>query len=132
MSIPTQAVKAVIINKKEEILLLQRNPNQYGTDVWDLPGGLIDPGEQDGDALIREAKEELDVNIKIIKKLPGWSFIRLGDKKEISVQNYLCKIASGNIKLSNEHKNYKWIKKNIKQYPVKDNSFYKALKGLKY
>ena len=131
MSIPTQAVKAVIINENGEILLLQRNPNQYGTDVWDLPGGLIDPGEKEESSLLREIKEELNIEAKIKEKSKQWSFIRLGDKKEVTIQNYTCNLLEGNIKLSNEHKDYKWVNlKNIKQYRVKDKSFYKSLENL--
>jgi 8-oxo-dGTP diphosphatase len=131
MSIPTKAVKGIILNKEKELLLLQRNPNQYGTDVWDLPGGLIDHGEKEEDALIRETREELSVNIIIKEKSKKWSFIRLGDEKEVVVQNYICQIIDGDIKLSEEHKDYKWAKlENIKQYRVKNDSFYKSLENL--
>jgi len=68
MSIPTKAVKAVIKNSKNEILFVKGNPKNHKHLLWDLPGGLIDPGESEATALCREIKEELGQDIKIVKK----------------------------------------------------------------
>lgn len=56
--LPKTAVKAMILNESNKILLLQRNPKLRGTDNWDLPGGLVEQGEDPEQALIREVKEE--------------------------------------------------------------------------
>ena len=131
MNLPTNAVKGIITNEKGEILLLQRNPNKYGGDVWDLPGGLMDQEENEKDTLIREVKEELNVDIKILGKKNKWKFIRLGDKKTVEVQNYICEIIGGNIELSSEHKDYKWVSlKDMQKYEVKDKSLYESLKNI--
>lgn len=124
----SNAVKAIIFNYEHKMLLLQRNAKHADdTDNWDLPGGLVDEGEDEKDALAREIREELDVNSHILSKSGKWNFIRPSDKKKISVQNYVCKI-DGNIKLSRTHKKYAWIRKeDITKYPVKDQSIYSAL-----
>lgn len=63
-------VKIVLINDRNEILLNLRdvdhpeNPN-----VWALPGGGVDPGESEEEALVREVKEEINYNLKEYKKL---------------------------------------------------------------
>jgi 8-oxo-dGTP diphosphatase len=36
---------------------------------WELPGGKVDPGERDEDALVRECREELDVDISLEGRL---------------------------------------------------------------
>lgn len=56
------AVFAFIMNAKNELLVTERAFEPYkGT--LDLPGGFINPGETAENALIRELKEELNIDI---------------------------------------------------------------------
>lgn len=49
-----------------EVLLARRRPaKQALPDVWDLPGGCVEDGESELDALARELREELDVRIAL-------------------------------------------------------------------
>lgn len=58
------AVAGIIENEKGEILLTVRGREpEKGT--LDLPGGFVDPGETAEEALIREVKEELNIDVKI-------------------------------------------------------------------
>jgi mutator protein MutT len=56
------AVAAIIVNEKNELLLTKRafEPDKG---MLDLPGGFVDPGETAENALIREIKEELNLDI---------------------------------------------------------------------
>jgi ADP-ribose pyrophosphatase YjhB (NUDIX family) len=56
------AVAAIILNNKEEILFTVRAKDP-GKGTLDLPGGFIDLHERAEDAVIREIKEELDLDI---------------------------------------------------------------------
>ncbi len=128
MDIPTRAVKAVILNKDHKILFLQRNPKTRDSSVWDLPGGLVEYGEDEKSALAREVAEELGLECSVIKKAGSWQFYRRHDKKTVYVQNYLCRTEDGNIVLSDEHISYSWVMiKDIRDYPVKDISLYISL-----
>ena len=59
------SAKALVFNKKSEILLCQEH-----TGVWDLPGGGIDHGETPHQALKREVMEEMGVAVLEIAKHP--------------------------------------------------------------
>ncbi len=49
-------------NKKEILLLLRKNTG-HGDGLYDLPGGHVDSNEDIFDAMIREAKEEIGIDI---------------------------------------------------------------------
>lgn len=64
------SVGAVIINNKGEILLLKRSKNAKNEKgKWEAPGGSVDLWEKRSDAVKREMKEELGVEIEIIDVL---------------------------------------------------------------
>lgn len=50
--------------REDRVLLVHRRADQRAApDVWDLPGGLIEAGESELNALARELQEELGVQI---------------------------------------------------------------------
>lgn len=61
----------LILNDKDEILLIKRAGevrNEAG--YWSKPGGGVKFGEKAEDAMVREMKEELGIEVKIIGLLP--------------------------------------------------------------
>lgn len=58
-------VSAAIIQVKDEILCFQRGPSkfEYVSEKYEFPGGKIEEGETPEIALVREIKEELNVDI---------------------------------------------------------------------
>lgn len=108
-------IKALIRNKKGQILLLNTNLKTFAGPIephWDLPGGRIHKGESIEQALLREVEEEIGVkNIKIIKFLDASiSKIRITKKDYgLILFTYLCKIGSQQIKLTaDEHTEFRW------------------------
>ena len=62
---PNFRVSVIIVNEKEEILLVQhRKANRY---YWVLPGGRIEYGENFAECAVRELKEETNLDIKFGK-----------------------------------------------------------------
>ncbi len=57
------AVDGIIYNEKEQAVLLIKRRNPPYQDKWALPGGMVDSGETVEEALIREMKEETNLDV---------------------------------------------------------------------
>jgi predicted NUDIX family NTP pyrophosphohydrolase len=59
--------------REGRVLLVHRRPDKHANpDVWDLPGGLIEGNESQVDALARELREELGVQIATASASQLW------------------------------------------------------------
>lgn len=101
------ALKA-IIEKDGKFLALRRSAKEeIFENIWDIPGGRMEFGEQPIEALRREVKEETSLNIDIIKPISTWTFF-LGETQVVGI-TYAAKYISGDVELSDEHKEFKWL-----------------------
>src|SRR5262245_65594996 len=62
-------VVAAVIASEGRYLVTQRRETAVLPNLWEFPGGKVEPGERDEDALKRELRERLDAEGKIGKKL---------------------------------------------------------------
>jgi 8-oxo-dGTP diphosphatase len=61
---PHQVVAGVLV-RDGHVLMAHRSPaRRWYPDVWDLPGGHVEPGESPRRALVRELAEELGVTVR--------------------------------------------------------------------
>lgn len=69
-----RVVGAAII-ESGRVLVAQRRRNDvaYKSLKWEFPGGKIEPGETEEEAIVREIREELDCEIEVIELLPEMS-----------------------------------------------------------
>lgn len=56
-------VAAIIRNDEGRILIAQRNLKKSQGGLWEFPGGKIEPNETKEEAIVREIKEELNMDI---------------------------------------------------------------------
>lgn len=66
-----RVVGAAIIDEGR-VLVAQRPPSEkpYKSLKWEFPGGKIEPGENDQEAIVREIREELDCRVEVDTLLP--------------------------------------------------------------
>jgi 8-oxo-dGTP diphosphatase len=61
----TIRVVAAVVQKNERYLITQRRPNAVLPLLWEFPGGKVESGESDADALRREMAERLGVDVDV-------------------------------------------------------------------
>ena len=98
-------VVAAAIVVEDRLLIAQRAENMSSALLWEVPGGKVEAGESDQEALIRELKEELDIEVEV-DHFVGMSCVVVGIK-EIEMYVYSCNIQKGEPH-ANEHKQFMW------------------------
>ena len=101
------AAKAFIINNDKLLLLKRRANDPHKPGAWDIPGGRLELGEDPFEGLKRETREETTLDVNIVMPISVNHFVR-DDGQKITLTIYLCELVSGEIKLSEEHTEYKW------------------------
>ena len=102
------AVTAVIHNEQGKILAV------YSSDgFWGTPGGALDPGESSADAIVREVREELGVEV-VPKRILAVYSIPLtypnGDQVAYTAVAFRCEIVAGDlVAMDGEILEWEWL-----------------------
>ena len=102
-------VVAAVIKKNNLYFIAQRNRNKHFAYYWEFPGGKVDNQETFENALKREIKEELSINIRVFNHIASEK--HKDEKIDVNVHYFLCEPLDENIILS-EHEDMKWLQKN--------------------
>lgn len=101
-------VTCAIIFFDNQILVTQRSEKMKLPLKWEFPGGKLEENESEIDCIKREIKEELNIEIEVLKKLSN-SIFDYGTFK-INLFPFIANYVSGEILLT-EHKNYMLLDK---------------------
>lgn len=94
-----------IIKEKNKVLIAKRGKGIH-ENMWEFPGGKVEPMETKQQAIIRELKEELDIEVKVIGFLQDVMDIR--KDVTIHISAYVCELIRGTPTLHVHHE-YKWV-----------------------
>ena len=88
-----QCVGAVIKDEAGRLLMILRG-HEPGKGLWSIPGGRIEPGETDEQAVVREVREETGLTVTC-GRLLGAAELPGGDGAVIEVRDYLAALPPG-------------------------------------
>jgi len=118
-----RVVATAIIHKNGKYLIIQRNPNKkVFPGRWTVPGGGLEVSDYINtpkttpdawyfaieNSLKREIKEEVGLEVGKLKYLLDYVFIR-PDNIPVVILSYYSDWKSGEVKLNEENKDYKWV-----------------------
>ena len=100
-------VRGIIKNDNDEILIVKRHPkSRTDPEMWELPGGKVEKGEDFDVALVREIKEETDLDAKIGDFCEAVQNDYM-HKRTVQIMMYLKDI-EGEVEISDEHTDWMW------------------------
>lgn len=100
-------VRGIIKNNENEILIVKRHPkSRTDPEMWELPGGKVESGEFFTDALVREIKEETNLEVKVGDFAEAIQNDYM-HKRTVQLMMYLDDI-KGEVKISEEHTEWMW------------------------
>ena len=102
--VPNQVVVAGALIENRRLLVAQRERPQALAGLWELPGGKVVAGETDAQALARELREELGVEVSVGARL-GADVALTG---EMTLRAYRVSCATGTPQ-PHDHRALKWI-----------------------
>ena len=107
-----------LIDADNRILLAQRPEGKSMAGLWEFPGGKVEPGETPEQALIRELKEELDIQTWETCLAPLTFASHTYEKFHLLMPLFICRKWEGFPK-SNEGQALKWVKaRSLRDYPM--------------
>lgn len=113
MTIQKIVVGGVLILNNKVLILQRSHDEEVYPSIWELPSGKREPLESTEGALIREFKEETDIDVKILYPISVFDYQteKGGEIKDSTQINFLVTTLddSSRVKISNEHIGYKWI-----------------------
>ncbi len=101
------ALYSFIVNEEGNFLMVKRSESDSWPGLWELPGGKIEFGEDIKPALIREVKEEVGLDVEVIRPIAVKANTQ--DDRHLIRISFLVKAKSFDVKLSSEHSEYKWV-----------------------
>lgn len=113
-----------IVLHEGKILIVQRDSNDDYGDLWEIPSGKREEFEKTVDALVREVKEETNLDVEVGDPVGVFEFIieKKDETRDMTQVSFLVKpIGKIDVKLSSEHQNFAWITKDeINDYNISD------------
>ncbi|MGV3576944.1 MAG: 8-oxo-dGTP diphosphatase MutT [Devosia sp.] len=102
-------VACALIDTDRRVLIAQRPEGKHMANMWEFPGGKIEQGETPEAAIIRELREELDVETKEACLAPLSFASHTYEHMHLLMPLYVCRRWQGT-PVAKEHQALKWVR----------------------
>ena len=107
-----------LIDADGRVLIAQRPEGKSLAGLWEFPGGKVEQGERPEQALVRELKEELNIDVAESCLAPLTFASHAYDDFHLLMPLYVCRRWKGDV-TSNEGQTLKWVRaKALRDYPM--------------
>lgn len=103
------AVGAIILNEKNKVLMMSRKTDDFMGGIDELPSGNMEQGENIYDALVREVKEEINLDVVNVKSYIGSFDYISGSGKKARQYNFVLDVKNTENIILTEHDEYNWL-----------------------
>jgi 8-oxo-dGTP diphosphatase len=111
-------VACALLDADRRVLITQRPPGKQMAGLWEFPGGKIEPGERPEEALIRELREELGIEVREACLAPLTFASHAYDDFVLLMPLYVCRRWSGTVE-GREGQVLKWVPPaRLRDYPM--------------
>ena len=111
-------VAVALVDVDGRVLIAQRPDGKQLAGLWEFPGGKLEPGERPEDALIRELREELGIEVKAACLAPLTFASYAYPDFHLLMPLFVCRRWDGFVQ-SREGQALKWVKaKALRDYPM--------------
>ncbi len=111
-------VAVALVDADGRVLIAQRPKGKQLAGLWEFPGGKLEPGERPEEALIRELREELGIEVKAPCLAPLTFASHAYDDFHLLMPLYICRRWEGFV-TSREGQALKWVKPaKLREFPM--------------
>ena len=101
-----RVVAALMMSEDGKVLVTQRKPTAFMPLRWEFPGGKVEQGESDREALARELREELDIEVEVLEEF--LAVIHEYPDFTVDFHVYNCRLVAGTPKRVAVH-DFRWV-----------------------
>ena len=101
-------VACALVDIDGRVLVVKRPPGKPMAGLWEFPGGKVEKGERLEQALIRELKEEISIDVTANCLAPLTFASHSYDDFHLLMPLYVCRKWSGHV-TGREGQNLKWV-----------------------
>lgn len=105
--LPNIRCVGAVVHSEHGLLLLVRRANEPGRGRWSLPGGRVEPGETDAEAVVREVYEETRLSVAVGPLLG--TVHRPAPNGVFEINDYACQVVGGEPRAGDDASAVQWF-----------------------